>query len=68
LHNPSETNGHNLKKVRCEASRQFSINNKRKYLKEKTNKLAMISQNKNIRDFYRGIEELRRAANLEISY
>jgi hypothetical protein len=45
-----------------QACRQF-----RKYLKGKINELAMKSKNKNIRDLYRGINELRGATNLEIT-
>jgi hypothetical protein len=54
LQDPSETNGDNLKIVRRESSRYFR-NKKREYLKEKINELAMNSNNKNIRDLYRGI-------------
>jgi hypothetical protein len=42
LQDPSEINGSNL-------------NNVREYLKDKINKLATNSKNKNIRDLYRGI-------------
>jgi hypothetical protein len=45
--------------LRCEASRYFR-NKKREYLKDKINKLAMNSKNKNIRDLYRGINEFKR--------
>jgi hypothetical protein len=54
LQGPSEINGDNLNNVRREASRHFR-NKKREYLKEKINKLATNSKNKNIRDLYRGI-------------
>jgi hypothetical protein len=40
---------------------------KREYLKVKINELAMNSKNKNIRDLYRGINELTGATNLEIT-
>jgi hypothetical protein len=33
---------------------------KREYLKDKINELASNSKNKNIRDFYRGINEFKR--------
>jgi hypothetical protein len=35
-------------------------NKKREYLKDKTDKIAMNSKNKNIRVLYRGINELKR--------
>jgi hypothetical protein len=54
LHDPIEINGGNLKIVRREASRYFR-NKKREYLKDKINKLATNSKNKNIRDLYRGM-------------
>jgi hypothetical protein len=44
--------------MRCEASRQFR-NKKREYLKYKINELAVNSKNKNTRDLYRGIKELK---------
>jgi hypothetical protein len=59
LQDPNEINGDNLNKVRREASRYFR-NKKEEYLKEKTNKLATDSKNKNIRDLYRGINEFKR--------
>jgi hypothetical protein len=55
LQDPSEINGDNLKNVRRETSRHFG-NKKREYLKGKINELATNSQNKNIRDLYRGNE------------
>jgi hypothetical protein len=66
LLDPSEITGANLNNVRCKASRHFR-NKMREYLKDKMNELAMNSKNKNIRDLYRGINEFRRAMNLEIS-
>jgi prefoldin subunit 5 len=36
---------------------------KREYLKDRINELATSSKNKNIRDLYRGINEVKRAAN-----
>jgi hypothetical protein len=58
LQDPSEINGDNLNNVRCEASRYFR-NKKRKYLKDKINKLAMNIKNKNIIGLYRGINEFK---------
>jgi hypothetical protein len=59
LQDPSEINGDNLNNIRCEASRHFS-NKKREYLKDKINELAKNSENKNIRDLSRGINEFKR--------
>jgi hypothetical protein len=56
LQDSSEINGDNLKIVRYEASRYFR-NEKREYLKNKINELAMNSKNKNIRDLYRGFPQ-----------
>jgi hypothetical protein len=44
LQDPSETNGDNLKIVRCEANMYFR-NIKNEYLKDKTNELATNSKN-----------------------
>jgi hypothetical protein len=51
-------NGDNLKNLRLEASRYFR-NIKREYLKDKINVFATNSENKNIRDLYRGINEFK---------
>jgi hypothetical protein len=59
LQDPSEINGDNLNNIRPKASRNF-MNKKREYLKEKSNDLATNSKNKNIRDLYRGVYELRK--------
>jgi hypothetical protein len=59
LQYPSEINGDNLNNVRYEGSRHFS-SKKREYLKDKINKLATNSKNKNVRDLYRGINEFQR--------
>jgi uncharacterized protein YaaR (DUF327 family) len=59
LQDPSEINGDNLKIVRREASRYFR-NKMREYLKDEINGLATNSKNKNIRDLYRGINEIKR--------
>jgi hypothetical protein len=59
LQNPSEINGNNLRKLRCDASRYFR-NKKGEYLKDKINELATNSKNKNIRDLYRGINKFKR--------
>jgi hypothetical protein len=49
-----------LNNVRSQASRYFR-NKKSEYLKDKINELALHSNNKNIRDMYSGIYELKRA-------
>jgi hypothetical protein len=59
LEDPSEINGDNLNNVRREASRHFR-NEKRENLKDKINELATNSNNKNIRDLYRGIIGFKR--------
>jgi hypothetical protein len=63
LQDPSEVNGDNLNDIRRETSR----NKKREYLKDKIDELATNSTNKNIRDLYRGIDTLRKVANLEVT-
>jgi hypothetical protein len=59
LFDPSEINGDNLNNVRREASR-YSRNKNKEYLKDKINELATNSKTKNIRDPYRGINELKK--------
>jgi hypothetical protein len=54
----SEINRQNLNSVRHEASRHFT-NKKKECLKEKINELAKNCVNKNIRDFYKGINEFK---------
>jgi hypothetical protein len=52
LQDPSKINGDNLNIVRREASRYFR-NKNRQCLKDKINKLATNTKNKNIRDLYK---------------
>jgi hypothetical protein len=59
-------NEDNLSNVRQEASRHFR-NKKREYLKDKINALESNSKNKNIRDLYRGINEISRITKLELT-
>jgi hypothetical protein len=59
LQDPSEINGANLNNVRRETSRHFR-NKKGEYLKGKINALETNSENKNIRDLYRGIYDFKR--------
>jgi hypothetical protein len=51
-------NEDNLRNVRREASRRFR-NKKREYLKDKINEIELNSNNKNIRDLYRGTIEFK---------
>jgi hypothetical protein len=60
-------NEDNLSDVRREASRHFG-NKKKEYLKDKINELESNSKNKNIRDLYRGINELRMVTILELTW
>jgi hypothetical protein len=57
LQDQNEANEDNLSDVRPEASRHFS-NKKREYLKDKINELE--SNNKNITNLYRGINEFKK--------
>jgi hypothetical protein len=50
----------NLNNVKRETSRHFR-NKKRKYMKDRIDKLATNSKNKNIRDMYRGINVFKRS-------
>jgi hypothetical protein len=59
LRDPRKINGDNSNNIRREVSRHFR-NNKREYLKPKSNKLAIHSKNKNIRDLYRGINYFKK--------
>jgi hypothetical protein len=54
---PNEVNEDNLSDVRWEASRHFQYE-EREYLKDKINELE--SNNKNIRDLCRGINEFKK--------
>jgi hypothetical protein len=59
LQNPNQSNGDNLHIVRHEASRHFR-NKKKEYLKAKINELGTNIKSKNIRDLYRGINDIKR--------
>jgi hypothetical protein len=59
LQDANEINEGNLNNIRREASRHFR-NKTGEYLKDKINELATNSNNKNIRDLYRGINEFKR--------
>jgi hypothetical protein len=58
LQNPNQMNGDNLQNLRCETSKIFR-KKKREYLKGKINELEINNKNKNIRDLYRGINEVK---------
>jgi hypothetical protein len=58
LQNSSQRNGDNLNNILCKSIRT-SRNKKREYLKEEINELEISSKNKNIRNWYRGIMNLR---------
>jgi hypothetical protein len=64
LQDPTEINGDNLNNPRRETSRHFR-NKKRQYLKDKIIEFVTNSKNKNIRDLYRRINNLRGVTNLE---
>jgi hypothetical protein len=59
LQYPNQSNVDNLNNVRHEASRHFR-NKKKEYLKAKINELETNSKNKNIRDFYKGINDFKK--------
>jgi hypothetical protein len=61
LQNQNHINGDNLQNLRCETSRTFR-NKKREYLKGKIDELE--TNNKNIRDLYRDINEFKKNGNL----
>jgi hypothetical protein len=54
LQDPSVINEDNQNNVRHEASRHFR-NKSMEYVRDKINRLAMNSRNKNIRELHRGI-------------
>jgi hypothetical protein len=59
LQDPSEINVDNLNNIRREASRHFT-NKKKEYLKDRFNELVTNCKNKNIRGFYRGINDFKK--------
>jgi hypothetical protein len=63
LQDPNQSNGDNLNNIRCEPSRHFGNKNK-DYLKAKINELETNSKNKNIRDFYRGVNDFKKGYQL----
>ena len=65
LQDPNQSNVDNFNNVRHEASRHFRYK-KKEYLKAKTEELGTNSKIKNIRDFHRGINDLR-VTSLELT-
>ena len=59
LQDPSQSNVDNLNNARREASRHFT-NKMKAHLKAKIEELETNSKIKNIRDFYRGINEFKK--------
>jgi hypothetical protein len=59
LQNPNQNHLDNLNNVRREASRHFRNKNK-EYMKANINELETNSRNENIRDLYRGIDDLKK--------
>ena len=59
VQNPSQSNVDNLNSVRREVSRHFR-NKKKAYLRAKIEELETNSKIKNIRDFYRGINDFKK--------
>jgi len=57
-HDPSQSNVDNRNNVRRDASRHFR--KKKAYLKAKIEELETNSKIKNIRDFYRGINDFKK--------
>jgi hypothetical protein len=57
--------GDNVPNLRRETNRIFR-NKEKKYLKGKINRLESNNKNKNIRDLYRDINNLRKSTNLEL--
>ena len=62
----SQSNVDNLNNVRHEASRHFRNKKKMEYLIAKIEELETNSKIKNIRDLYRGVNDLRRVTSLEL--
>jgi hypothetical protein len=65
LQNPRHINGDNQQNLRREPSRTFK-KQIREYPKGKINEDETNNKNKNIRDLYRGIMNLRKGTNLEL--
>jgi hypothetical protein len=66
LQNPSQINRDNLQNSRREANRKF-WNKRGEYLKGKINKFDTNNKNKNIRDFYRGVNAFKKGYQTRIN-
>jgi hypothetical protein len=60
-----QISGVDLQNLRCETSRTFS-NKKKEYLVDKVNELE-TNNNKNMRDFYRSINEFKKGYQPKIN-
>ena len=65
IQDPSQSNVHNLNNVRRDANRHFR-NKKKACLRAKIEELETNSKINNIRDLYRGINDIRRGISLEL--
>ena len=65
IQDPSQSNVDNLNNVRREVSRHFR-NKKKTYLRAKIEELEIKSKIKNIRDFYRGINDFKNPTSLDV--
>jgi hypothetical protein len=63
IQDPSQSNGDNLNNVRRDASRNFR-NKKKAYLRAKFEELETNSKINNIRDLYRGINDIKKGYEL----
>lgn len=63
LQDPSQINGDNVYNVGREASKHFTIK-KREYMRDKINELVIHGTNRNIRDLYRSINEVKKGYQL----
>jgi hypothetical protein len=60
IQDPTQSNVDNLNNVRRDVSRHFR-NKKMAYLKDKIEELETNSKNNNIRDLYRGINDVKKS-------
>ena len=65
IQDPSQSNAHSLNNVRRDASRHFR-NNKKAYLRAKIEELETNRESNNIRDLYRGINDMKMGISLEL--
>ena len=65
IQDPSQSNVDNLNNVRRDANRRFR-NKKEAYLRAKIEELETNSKINNIRDLYRGINDMKKGISLEL--